>query len=181
MSRDTRDKIVRASLELFVHQGIAATTTREIAQAAGIAEGTIYRHFVSKEAMADEIFVSHYLPFGVALRAAGAETGPLIEKLRAMVAHFYQSYDRDPDLFAFLVMSQHTAVDKLPPAAPTPVRVLGEVLRQARSKRSDTKLLTHIVLGMILQPAAARLKGDLPAPLSAHTDAVVEAIRAVVE
>src|SRR5471032_2510433 len=116
MSRDTRDKIVRASLELFVRQGIAATTTRDIARAAGIAEGTIYRHFVSKEAMAEEIFVSHYLPFGAALRAAGAEVGTLIDKIRAMVAHFYQSYDRDPDLFAFLVMSQHTAAGKLPTA-----------------------------------------------------------------
>ena len=181
MSSDTRDRIVRASLELFVRQGIAATTTRDIAQAAGIAEGTIYRHFVSKEAMADEIFVSHYLPFGTALRAAGAAPGTLADKLRAMVTHFYEAYDRDPDLFAFLVISQHTAAGKLAPASPTPVRVLGEVLRQARSKRFAAKLLAHIVLGMILQPAVARLKGDLPAPLSTHTDAVVEAIRAVVE
>jgi AcrR family transcriptional regulator len=181
MRADTKEKIIRASLRLFVRQGIAATTTKDIAEAARIAEGTIYRHFASKEAMAEEIFVTNYLPFGAALRSAGADGKTIAEKIRAMVAHFYDSFERDPDLFAYLVIAQHTAVDKLPPGAPTPVRILNEVLRQVKPKRLDPKLLTHIVLGMILQPASARLKGDVLKPLNSYTDAVVGAILDVVQ
>jgi AcrR family transcriptional regulator len=45
----TRQKLVRAALELFTTIGFRATTTPEIAAHAGVAEGTIYRHFSGKE------------------------------------------------------------------------------------------------------------------------------------
>jgi TetR/AcrR family transcriptional regulator, repressor of fatR-cypB operon len=45
----TRQKLIRAGLELFTTVGFRATTTPEIAARAGVAEGTIYRHFSGKE------------------------------------------------------------------------------------------------------------------------------------
>jgi TetR/AcrR family transcriptional regulator, repressor of fatR-cypB operon len=45
----TRQKLIRAGLELFTTIGFRATTTPEIAARAGVAEGTIYRHFSGKE------------------------------------------------------------------------------------------------------------------------------------
>lgn len=41
--------------DLFARNGYAATTVRDIADAAGILSGSLYHHFASKEAMADEI------------------------------------------------------------------------------------------------------------------------------
>jgi AcrR family transcriptional regulator len=46
--------IVAATLPLFLEQG-AGVTTREIAQAAGIAEGTIFRVFPDKTALLDAV------------------------------------------------------------------------------------------------------------------------------
>jgi TetR/AcrR family transcriptional regulator, repressor of fatR-cypB operon len=45
----TRQKLIRAALELFTTIGFRATTTPEIASRAEVAEGTIYRHFTGKE------------------------------------------------------------------------------------------------------------------------------------
>jgi AcrR family transcriptional regulator len=45
----TRQRLLRAGLELFTTIGFRATTTPEIANHAGVAEGTIYRHFTGKE------------------------------------------------------------------------------------------------------------------------------------
>jgi AcrR family transcriptional regulator len=45
----TRQKLIRAALELFTTVGFRATTTPEIASRAEVAEGTIYRHFSGKE------------------------------------------------------------------------------------------------------------------------------------
>jgi len=51
---ERRSAIVAATLPLFLEQG-AAVTTREIAQAAGIAEGTIFRVFDDKHALLDAV------------------------------------------------------------------------------------------------------------------------------
>ena len=54
--KGTRERLVRAALELFTSQGYHASTTPQIASRAGIAEGTIYRHFESKEQLLNEIY-----------------------------------------------------------------------------------------------------------------------------
>lgn len=54
--RGTHDRLVRAALDLFTTQGYHATTTPQIAERAGVAEGTIYRHFESKEHLLNEIY-----------------------------------------------------------------------------------------------------------------------------
>src|SRR4051812_6075255 len=45
----TRQRLLRAGLELFTTVGFRATTTPEIAARADVGGGTIYRHFSGKE------------------------------------------------------------------------------------------------------------------------------------
>ena len=47
----TREKIREVARQLFASQGFHATTTREIARAAGLATGTMFNYFTSKEAI----------------------------------------------------------------------------------------------------------------------------------
>jgi AcrR family transcriptional regulator len=47
----TRDRLLEAARELFTTLGYHATTTPILAKRAGVAEGTIYRHFPSKQAL----------------------------------------------------------------------------------------------------------------------------------
>lgn len=51
----TRDRILQAAQKLFAAQGYDATTTRDLAQAAGVAEGTLFRHFANKKAILVEV------------------------------------------------------------------------------------------------------------------------------
>src|SRR5215213_7383969 len=53
-SEERRSTIVAATLPLFLEHG-AAITTHEIAHAAGIAEGTIFRVFPDKTALLDAV------------------------------------------------------------------------------------------------------------------------------
>ncbi len=55
---DTRQALIDAALEVFLQRGFARATTREIARTAGLAEGTIYRHFVDKYDLFHEVFLS---------------------------------------------------------------------------------------------------------------------------
>lgn len=51
----TRTRIVRAAQKLFARQGYDGTTTRDLAAAAGVAEGTLFRHFANKKAILIEV------------------------------------------------------------------------------------------------------------------------------
>jgi AcrR family transcriptional regulator len=51
---EVRDKILKAATELYAETGFRGTTTRQIAQLAGVNEVTVFRHFGSKTALLHE-------------------------------------------------------------------------------------------------------------------------------
>src|SRR3954447_3493653 len=52
----TRDRIVRAALELVARGGYREAQVAAVAQRAGVATGTVYRHFPSKGDLLTEVF-----------------------------------------------------------------------------------------------------------------------------
>jgi AcrR family transcriptional regulator len=52
---ETRARILKSALRLFARQGYDGTTTRDLAEAAGVAEGTLFRHFANKKAILVEV------------------------------------------------------------------------------------------------------------------------------
>ncbi len=46
---ERRSQILRVAVELFAHEGFRGTTTKKIAQAAGVSEAMVFRHFATKE------------------------------------------------------------------------------------------------------------------------------------
>ncbi|GFE57801.1 TetR/AcrR family transcriptional regulator [Geobacter sp. AOG1] len=52
---DTRERILCAALKLFAEMGYAGACTKEIAREAGVAEVTLFRHFVSKDKLLEEV------------------------------------------------------------------------------------------------------------------------------
>ncbi len=53
---DTRQKLMHGAAELILEVGFEAMTTAAVAKRAGVSEGAIYRHFPSKEALAEAVF-----------------------------------------------------------------------------------------------------------------------------
>lgn len=51
MSNPTRQRLIAAALELFAQQGIAETTTKQIAEQAGVNEVTLFRHCGNKQGL----------------------------------------------------------------------------------------------------------------------------------
>jgi Transcriptional regulator len=58
----THQAILEAAYSLFLKQGYAATSMRQIAGSAGLALGGIYNHFASKEAIFAELIIDRH-PF----------------------------------------------------------------------------------------------------------------------
>ena len=54
-AEERRSAIVKAVLPVFARRGFANTTTRELAEAAGVSEALLYKHFPSKDSLYAEI------------------------------------------------------------------------------------------------------------------------------
>jgi AcrR family transcriptional regulator len=52
---DTRTKILQSAQRLFARKGFDATTTKDLAADAGVAEGTLFRYFTNKKAILIEV------------------------------------------------------------------------------------------------------------------------------
>lgn len=57
----TRTRILQAAQRLFAAKGFEGTTTRDLAQTAGVAEGTLFRHFANKKAIFVEVATSGWV------------------------------------------------------------------------------------------------------------------------
>jgi TetR/AcrR family fatty acid metabolism transcriptional regulator len=55
-SGDKRDRILKAAVKVFARSGFHATRVSEVAKAAGVADGTIYLYFKSKEELLFSLF-----------------------------------------------------------------------------------------------------------------------------
>ncbi len=58
---DTRARILQAALKLFARQGYDRTTTKDLANSAKVAEGTLFRYFPSKKAILIEVATSGWI------------------------------------------------------------------------------------------------------------------------
>jgi AcrR family transcriptional regulator len=69
---ERRKAIVAAAVPLFARKGFAGTTTRELAEVAGISEALLFRHFPTKKQLYGEIL------------RLGCEGDPALERLAAL-------------------------------------------------------------------------------------------------
>jgi AcrR family transcriptional regulator len=83
---EIRKRIVGAALDLFQARGFDATTTKAIARKAGIAEGTVFNYFKSKEDIALHFFEQEVDQAMAAVRESSSlRKAPLEEKLFALL------------------------------------------------------------------------------------------------
>jgi len=100
----TRKRLVRAALDLFTTHGYHATTTPAIAARAGVAEGTIYRHFPSKEALLNEVYREAQRWAATVVREGEGDkrlTAP--ERLKRIAARLVATAQKDPPLVRMLL------------------------------------------------------------------------------
>lgn len=79
---EIRWEIARAAVELFVDQGVAATTGDQIAQAVGLSTRTLWRYFPGKEACVSPLFAAGIDAIAAALRSwpAGVPLEDVLEQ-----------------------------------------------------------------------------------------------------
>jgi AcrR family transcriptional regulator len=167
-----RTKVERAALDLFAAKGIDGVSIAEIAQAAGVSQGALYRHHASKEELAWTLFSTAYLRTGAELDAIRAREPDFPARIAAMVGHFCALYDSDPALFRFMLIAQHDLLPRIRPEQRTPVDAIADAIADAARTGEigpvDTEAAAAVVMGVVLQTAIFHIYGRLEGPLASR-------------
>ncbi len=99
---ETRRLVLEAAYDLFERRGYDRTTMRAVADAAGVAPGTIFNHFPDKTALLAAAFEDD---LGRVIDEAFATEppGPLRPRLLHLAERFYSFYARRPALSRVMV------------------------------------------------------------------------------
>jgi AcrR family transcriptional regulator len=182
-AEDTKARLERAALTLFVARGVAETTTKEIAMAASVAEGTIYRYFPSKEQLALDLFLHHHQGLAEALAEAQRPAKGLRAKIEAIVRCYCEWADRDWTLFAYHLLNQHSFLIQVPDGMANPVTVVRDVISQAMKAgeipKRNVDLAAASAIGVVMQAATYKVYGRFTGDLSDHVRFFADAAWAV--
>lgn len=156
-------KIERAALTLFAANGVDGVTTREIAAAAGVSEGLIYRHFKNKDALARALFETIHARLYALLEAALDGADGFEDAVNRVVAAYCKAADEDRVLFEYHITHMFRFGRTDTPGRPDPTRLIAGRIRQAMDDgdcpQGDAEIKAAAALGVVLQPAAHRMAG----------------------
>ncbi len=93
-----QQEVALIALELFAKKGFDATSIREIAQAAGIAKGTVYEYFTSKEQIVLVAMETFMMGFEAHLAPLLDPSRDPVETLQELVRASMGAYMADPTL-----------------------------------------------------------------------------------
>lgn len=174
----TRKRLERCALTLFVKKGINATTIKDIANSAGIAEGTLYRHYKSKEELALSLFVNAYEETSLQFKKLSEKYATVEEKIKAMIHFFCEKYDEDPILFNYLLLAQHHQLKNINEneisAQALLVPMFSEAIAKKEVLKRDPNFYAAILLGIVLQAAVSRVYGRITRSMKEDAQDLVE-------
>jgi AcrR family transcriptional regulator len=156
-----RPAIVAAATSLFASKGVDATSMREVADAAGVREAAIYRHFRGKEEMAQEIFASWYGWYSQQVQEIVERGDSARRKLRALVHAEFEAARAHPQEFLYFCENEARFLRGLRRDIPRVRQELIKMLRkeQARGevRTGDAGLLADMLSGALCAVAISAI------------------------
>ena len=183
--RETRERIERAALRLFVRGGVAETSIRDIAVEAGVSQGAMYNHYRSKDELAWHLFADNFSEIGSELRRIGRDDAPLRDRFKAMIGHVFRLFDRDWETVSYVFLARHMHLKQVTRHLGNPYvafrTVIAHEMRLGNVPHKDVDVAASMVTGAIIQVIDTRILGNIKGPLTDHTDQVTDACVAILQ
>jgi len=135
---DTLETLLDAAAALMAEGGLGEATTAKVARRAGVAEGTIYRHFASKDALVEAVFARLWGRIAQDLEARLPSPADPEARLRAFLPQALAAFQAHPAETALIPMEFLHIVTRHGGCAASPgsARVIGileEAIRLAQA------------------------------------------------
>ncbi|HEY5996453.1 MAG TPA: TetR/AcrR family transcriptional regulator [Candidatus Deferrimicrobiaceae bacterium] len=89
---DVRSRLLAGATGLFARKGYAATTVREIVEAAGVTKPVLYYYFANKEALYLELMRAPHARFLAMLDESVEGGGSASDKIRTVLSRHYEMF-----------------------------------------------------------------------------------------
>ncbi|MEH2296154.1 TetR/AcrR family transcriptional regulator [Nostoc sp.] len=151
----TRTRILETAQRLFASKGFDGTTTRDLAQTAGVAEGTLFRHFPNKKAILVEVATSGWVEILTDLLTELSEMGSY-KAIAQVMRHRMWNFQKNADVMrvCFMEVQFHPDLrDRIQLEVITKMTDVGEAFFQTAMdkgiyRQTDAKLVAKVFLGM---------------------------------
>jgi TetR/AcrR family fatty acid metabolism transcriptional regulator len=153
-SGDKRERILDAAERIFARHGFFAARVSEIAKEAGVADGTIYLYFKSKDDLLISLFERRMTQVNEQLRAAIAGSGTPLEQLHAFIRTYLRLLSNEPAA-AEVVTIELRQSSKFMKEYENPefadfLRMLGGIVAEGQDRGElDDSIPSHIAARMI--------------------------------
>ncbi len=124
------ETVYRAAMQTVIDRGYAGATTKQIADAAGISEVTLFRKYGNKAELVRQAIADRAAQ--IDLDSAAAYTGDVTADLLRVVETYQGTAARDGQFF-YAVMSEVGRTSDLVDALDSPLAMMGQVRRSHRS------------------------------------------------
>ena len=105
-----RQAIIEAGIRVFISKGVSETTVRDIIRSTGLASGTFYNYFNSKEEVLVAIFNDFAKEVGKTVRDENVEPDNFEEFLRIKLTRFFKFVSSKPEIF-MIMSNNHNLVN----------------------------------------------------------------------
>lgn len=113
-SQSARSRIINAAKERFAIAGFEGTSTRQIADHAGVAQSLLLYHFESKDALWRAVMDHMFASVGdLSIASLQNEETSVKDRLSASIDAFIQICARDPDLHRLMTLEGRCESDRL--------------------------------------------------------------------
>ena len=165
-----RQEILAAAARVLAQKGYAGATTKEIAEEADVAEGTLYNYFGGKREILRAIAVETEAPMEEALLSTGA-----LENREAMVILFERAFDLVEERLSFIralwteawtddLILQEFVVARLGRISDQIKAFIARRVDDGTFRPVDPALGAQLVMGMFFGVVAPALRGVQPMP-----------------
>ena len=150
-----RQKILAAAEKLFERFGPGKTGVDEIAVTAGVAKGTLYNYFGSKEGIIRELVSDKIDLFERALKGTLDDISDPLEKLKSAALERYRFLRRTPYIAAIILNEESDVVSRElvrffeDRQRGIVARIMDEARRRGRIRRSDSASVTDGVIYLL--------------------------------
>ena len=158
-------EILRAAIKLFSERGLAVTSIRDIAEESGYTNPALYKHFASKEELAQHLFETCHQYFWTRCSAALNSAKDFDGKVEAYIGQCLEFIDEYPQVLAFLSDSSRVLWPKAGPKVrkQTMIGLANSLVAEAHKARQTPRKSPRTRCASQVDPrvVAASLQGTI--------------------